>query len=344
MTSPNRDLDIIVVGAGLVGAVIASELASRGLKVAVVDSLEVASGATRRAFGLATPDLSPAHFAQTARGVGLVVQLAQQLGLTPRLMSVLHAASTPHGADALRRLAELHAGGPIQLSWETDLALPFAGAGEGLLVHNSAFIDPAILTVRLLQQPGIVVRPHFEILSLDSQGGEVVAMTSDNTVRAAAAVLAANAYTGLLSPYLADSARIVRGVVWRSRPKSRAEVSMPVWIDRGELIVGQTADLRMVVAAWDWRGERGAECPGRIHAYLEKNRPDLLNETETWSTTQTTVTPDGAPLVGALSTGRLSDARVVYALGAGPYGLAWAPIIAEQAAALVTHAGASSSS
>ena len=340
MAPQNRDVDVLVIGAGLVGAVIASELSNRGLKVAVVDALEVASGATRFALGLVTPDLSPAHFPSTARGVELLVNLARRHGLTPSLTSVLHVATAPRDASALRAQADALQSDSVKLSWETDPGIVPAGFSGGLCLQNCALVDLTMLTVRLLRQSGLVFRPHFEIQSLDSGGGSVLVMSADNTVRAGSVVLATNAYSGLLSPYLADAVRVVRGVVWRSRPKSRSEVPLPTLIDGANLVVGQGAGLRMYLAAWDWDGSHSAQLSARVHDFLETRRPDLLNETESWSATQTTVTRDGAPLVGKLSLGGAADSRVFYALGAGPYGVAWAPVMAEQVVSLVMNAGA----
>jgi len=151
-------------------------------------------------------------------------------------------------------------------------------------------------------------------------------------------VLATNAYTGLLSPYLADAVRVVRGVVWRSWPQSRPRLSMPVAIDQARVVAAQTLDTRVCVAAWGWHDNAASDLVAAARAYLDAHLPDLLNETEAWATTTATVTADGAPLVGALpassgAPGR--PGRIYYALGAGPYGLAWAPLMAEQVTRLV---------
>ena len=65
-------MDVLIIGAGVTGAVIASTLAEAGMKVAVMEALNVGSGATRRALGVATLDPREAHFADTARGLTLL--------------------------------------------------------------------------------------------------------------------------------------------------------------------------------------------------------------------------------------------------------------------------------
>jgi glycine/D-amino acid oxidase-like deaminating enzyme len=334
-----RDADVVVIGAGLVGAATAAQLAGNGLRVAVVDAQATAGGATRHALGLATPDPNPAHTANTARGVRALQSLAASVNLTPRQVSVLHLTRDENGAAALRALAaNPGAGEGNEWSWETDPTMVPDGYAGGLRSHNSILIDPASVVVRLLQQPGILVRPHTEIAALEASPNGVVAVGSDVTVQAGAIVLATNAYTGLLSPYLADAARIVRGVVWRSWPQSRPRLSMPVSIDQARVVAAQTLDMRVCVAAWGWHESTGGDQVAAARAYLDAHLPDLLNETEAWATTTTTVTSDGAPMIGALpaltgAPGR--PGRIYYALGAGPYGLAWAPLMAEQVARLV---------
>jgi glycine/D-amino acid oxidase-like deaminating enzyme len=57
----------------------------------------------------------------------------------------------------------------------------------------------------------------------------------------------------------------------------------------------------------------------------------MLDQSERWLAGTTTVTRDGAPLVGEL----VGEGKVLYAIGAGMYGPAWAPVIAERIAGLL---------
>lgn len=94
--------DVLVIGAGFTGAMIAAQLAEHGADVSVIDALPVAGGATRRALGLATTSLNPAHVQDTATGVQRLTHIATQHGVLPQPCRVLHLASTPVRADALR--------------------------------------------------------------------------------------------------------------------------------------------------------------------------------------------------------------------------------------------------
>ena len=329
----DRDTEVLVIGAGMVGALIAWQLAESGLDVSVVDAQTVGSGATRRSLGLATPSLQRAHRRQTARGVEALDTLARQHNLKPRPVSVLHVASQLDDADTLRGLvAELQADG-LDAGWEIDPAVVPGAFGGGLRVANSIMVDPVLFTTRLLQRPNIVVKQNVEIQKLERAHGCVLALAPGYSVRAGAVVLATSAYTGLLSPYLADSMQVARGTLWRSHPQPIALAchSMPVLVDGGRIAAAQTTDMRVCVQAWRWNNRTDGDPTHDARAYLNAHMLELLSETETWLSAISIASRDGGPLVGTLSgNDRSSGGNVFYALAPGAFGLAWAPIIAEQ--------------
>lgn len=334
-TSPGRvdcDTDALVIGGGIVGALIAWQLAEHGLAVSVVDAQAIGSGATRRSAGLVTPSLHRAHRRQTARGVEMLTALARRHSLKARSVSALHVASRHDDADALRGLvSELQADG-IDAAWETDPAIVPAGFGGGLRVAGSVMVDPALLATRLLQRPNIVVRQNVEAQKIERGHGRALALAPGYSIRAGAVIVAAGAYAGLLSPYLADAAQIGRGAIWRSRPQAAALPcqSAPVVVDGGRIVAAQTDDLRVSVGAWRW-DSRGEGDPVRdARGYLSAHMPDLLAETELWLSSTCVVSRDGGPLVGALSGNDGVSGGVFYALAPGAFGLAWAALIAEQ--------------
>jgi glycine/D-amino acid oxidase-like deaminating enzyme len=334
-----KDTDVLIIGAGLVGAMVANQLADKGLHVAVVDANGVANCATRRAAGLATPQLSAATAVDTARGVDIITNTVLRHGLTPRACRVLHVASTPGGTDALRALYE-GLQGRLKMSWETKPGVVPEGFTAGVLVHHSLLLDLAALTAKLLQHPRIAMQPNVEVQSLESDRGMMNALASDYTIRSDTVVLATNAYAGLLSPYLADAARVVPGVAWSSRPLEKENaimqrmlqvVPMPLVIDGAHLLVTQTLDWRLRVNAWDWDGPDDDDPAEDVQRFLRAHLPDLLDYTDQWVSGAATVTQDGVPLVGQLA----GEGRVIYALGAGMYGPAWAPIIAERVGQMI---------
>ena len=324
---------------------IAANLAEQGAQVSVIDALHVAGGATRRALGLATPSLNPAHVKETAQGVQRLTHLATQHGVLPQACRVLHVASTPARADALR-LNGLSLSG-TQFKWETSPSLVPSGFGGGLSVNGSAVLDIGMLTTKLLQHRGITVHTGIEVNQLEFHEGRMMALAAGYTIRASSVVLATNAYCGLLSPYLADSVQFARGVLWTSRmieanPISEDDdaddvvpIQMPLIADNGKLTVVPGTDDRVRLAAWQWDESLGSaptsDPTDDVQQFLSQHLPHLAQHTELWQNSVTTMTHDGAPLVGKLD----GEGRVFYAVGLGLYGLAWGPVVAERMTELV---------
>ncbi|MCS7059683.1 MAG: FAD-dependent oxidoreductase [Anaerolineae bacterium] len=326
--SVDHDAAVLIIGAGIVGALIASHLAERGLDVAVIDAQEIGGSATRRSIGLATPDPRRAHRQQTARGVEQLTTIARRHRIEPRVMRVLHVAGRPDDAEALRRMvADLHADG-IEAQWIVDPSLVPRAYSGGLHVGNSVLIDPLLLVTRLLEHDKIAVKQNVEVYRLERRRSHILALALGYTVRAGAVVLAGGVYAGLLSPYLADSIHVARGTVWRSHPQPPIPPydTTAILVEGGHVSVAQTAEGRLRLGAWGWSEDQSNEPALRARSYLEQHLPGMLSQTESWVSATAVSTRDGAPLVGTLSS------QVHYALSAGAFGLAWAPIIAEQIA------------
>jgi glycine/D-amino acid oxidase-like deaminating enzyme len=331
----NADMDVLVIGAGVTGAVIASTLADAGMRVAVIEALSVGSGATRRALGVATLDPREAHVAETARGLSLLKQMAERKGVMTQSTPALHLGTTPEREAALRQVASAHS--DSHLEWLSDTRRLPDGFAGGLLAHDSAMIDLDLLVMRLLQHPNITVRQQAEAFELQSRTEKTYVQCQGYTVPAARVVLATNAYSGLLSPYLSESVRIARGMVFTSHPlngdakggPAAAQYSMPMLVNDASLMLAPARESRIKAAAWMW--EDGTADPYFVlRAFLRRLDGDLSQQAAQWNAGVTTATDDGAPLVGKLA----GDGNVMYALGLGPFGLAWAPIVAERIAAL----------
>ena len=329
-------MDVLIIGAGVTGAVIASTLAEAGMKVAVMEALNVGSGATRRALGVATLDPREAHFADTARGLTLLKQLAERRGVMMQSSPALHLGTTPEREAALREVANAH--NDSHLEWLSDTRRLPNGFSGGLLAHDSALVDIDLLLMRLLRHPNITVQQQVEAFDLQSYKGDSMVLGQGFTVRAPRVVLATNAYSGLLSPYLSESVNIARGMVFTSHPltgsvkddgQANTQHALPMIVNDASLIMTPTRDARIKAAAWVW--EDGDTDPYfMLRAFLRRLDGDLSQQAAQWNAGVTTVTDDGAPLVGTL----VGEGNVMYALGLGPFGLAWAPIVAERIAEL----------
>jgi glycine/D-amino acid oxidase-like deaminating enzyme len=303
-------IDTLVIGAGLVGACVARALAESGRAVTVATAQGVAEGATRRSIGLVTAD--PEHPAATEAGVRDLLAWAGRLNVAVR---------------------------PVTARWYPNRnVMQLDDPAERVDSRPAALMDLAKLTLRLLMHPAITVRQHVEIQAIERPRAAPLspleAIVPGERLFATRIVLAANAYAGLLSPYLADAMTLARGAVWVSRPLDPGELpglAAPVVVGRGRLIAAQTPDGRVRIGSWTVAGAPLAEDPDDLtRRFLKRNFPAALDEIAWRQTGVSSESRDGEPLVGRLP----GETGVMYALGAGPFGAAWAMSMAARIAGM----------
>ena len=174
--------DVVIVGAGIVGAACAAELAARGLRVAVLDVQGIGGGATAAGMGhIVVMNDSAAEFALSRYSRDLWLELAPQLRTRDAFArcGTLWVAADAEELDAAR---EMHAGFVAQdvaaqlldehalYDCEPSLA---AGMAGGLLIgHDSIVYAPSAAQWLLTQSPGaarIDVRLHAQAVAVDAQ-------------------------------------------------------------------------------------------------------------------------------------------------------------------------------
>jgi D-hydroxyproline dehydrogenase subunit beta len=174
--------DALIVGAGIVGAACAAELAARGLRVTVLDAQGIGGGATAAGMGhIVVMNDSPAEFALSRYSRDLWLDLAPQLQTRDAFArcGTLWVAADAEELDAAR---EMHAGFVARdvaaqlldehalYDCEPSLA---AGMAGGLLIgHDSIVYAPSAAQWLLTQSPGaarIDVRLHAQAVAIDAQ-------------------------------------------------------------------------------------------------------------------------------------------------------------------------------
>ena len=152
--------DVVVVGAGIVGAACARELAAGGLKTLVMDAGGVGGGATAAGMGhIVAMDDSPAQLALTSYSQRLWHELAEQLPNDAEFEScgTLWVASDDEEMDEVRRKQKVYALAGVRsevlsadaLAQEEPHLRPLAGA---LLVPSDAVLYPPCAAGYLIRE------------------------------------------------------------------------------------------------------------------------------------------------------------------------------------------------
>ncbi|WP_345816069.1 FAD-binding oxidoreductase [Paraburkholderia sp. PREW-6R] len=173
--------DVLVIGAGIVGAACAAELAARGLRVDVLDAHGIGGGATAAGMGhIVVMNDSPAELALSRYSRDLWLELAPCLRTRDafarcgtlwvaededewQAARAMHAAFDAQGIAAhLLDARELH---------ECEPALAPSMAGGLRVEHDSIVYAPTVAEWLLTRSPGashICVRPGVAVRSVDA--------------------------------------------------------------------------------------------------------------------------------------------------------------------------------
>ncbi|MGK5733101.1 NAD(P)/FAD-dependent oxidoreductase [Streptomyces sp. URMC 124] len=225
----NSSSDVIVVGAGVVGAACAYYAARSGLSVTVVDRGPVAGGTTGAGEGnLLVSDKEPGPELELARlSTRLWRELAQDLParIEYEAKGGLVVASDDSGMAALRKFAAAQAGAgvtaeeiPAERLHEAEPHLA-PGLGGGFLYPQDAQVQPALAAAHLLRASGARVRTGEEVTA--------VLTGADGRVRGVR-----TAVTELRAPFVVNAAG-----TWGGEVARLAGAHLPVLPRRGFVLV-----------------------------------------------------------------------------------------------------------
>lgn len=202
--------DVVVVGAGIVGAACALECASRGLRTAVVEGRGIGSGATAAGMGhIVVMDDSPAQMALTHYSQRLWQEIAGRLpaDVEYEQCGTLWVASDEEEMREVRRKSDVYGAagirteildGKMLADAEPHLRMPLAGA---LRVPSDAVLYPPCAAGHLLHEALSVGAHLFTQQALWAQAGEV--RLGDGTQLSATRIVnASGADAGALLPDL----------------------------------------------------------------------------------------------------------------------------------------------
>jgi glycine/D-amino acid oxidase-like deaminating enzyme len=227
-----RSADVVVVGAGVVGAACAYFAAHAGLRVVVVDRGPVAGGTSSGGEGnLLISDKAPGPELELMRhslalwrslGLGEDVEYDPKGGLV--------VAATQAGLDGLRAMAATHREADVEAVDVEPAALPSyeplltPGLAGGAFYPGDAQVQPMLAAAHLLRagaafQPGASFEPGAAVTAIERDAAGRVA-----GVRTARGRIATPAVVNAAGPWSPDVARL-------------ADVELPIMPRRGFILV-----------------------------------------------------------------------------------------------------------
>ncbi len=338
--------DIVVVGAGLVGAVVAARLAREGFKTAVLEARSIAGGATGCSAGMVLTGLG-AHYnwavsaygrqkaqeiwALTAEGRERLIETAEQLWVPVEQTGSFALAVEDAEVDALRESAELLREDGFD-AWFSSTDPLERGFRAALHQPNDVMVDATALTRSLLAADDVIVHEETEVSKLEQAGDYVRVWARGRTVLCSAVVLAVNGYAPLLDAYFADKIAPTRSLVFVTDPLDAIVLERPCYADYGYEYCRQLPDRRLLLGAWRRRSasnqetEMGDVVRDGLLRLASRHFPDVDIRNVTRQSGVMGFTSDSLPLVGALP----NLPQAYFAVGFGGRGLAWTFVAAER--------------
>ncbi len=336
--------DVVVVGAGLVGAAVAARLTREGLDTVILEAGRVAAGATGRSAGMVLAGL-PGHYswavsvygrrsahhlwALTAGGRDRLLQAADRLGVSVERTGSMALAVDEEEADMLWESARLLREDGFDASF--SLTDPLDRGFQGVLRRRGdAVVDASTLTQALLALDGIVVHEGAEVHAVEPVADGFRVWSPRRTVLCSAVVMGVNGYAALAHPYLSQNVRPAVGHVCSVEMADDVLPREPCTFAHGSAFLRALPGGRALIGGWSrqWpSAHRG--CPSdRVVELASRHFPEVRLTSLDCSSGLVGLTPDGLPLLGALP----GLPHVYFAVGFGGRGLCWAFVAAERLA------------
>ena len=341
--------EVVVVGAGLVGVLVAARLTREGLDTVVLEARRVTGGATGRCLGVVLAGLPREYswavsvygrqrareiWALTVGGRDRLVETAKRLGVPIQRSGSLALAVDDEEADALWDSAQLLREDGFDVSYSLTDPLD-RGFEAALHQYGAVMVNAAALTRAVVTAEGIAVREGTEVTAIEATGGGIRVWAHGRTILCSTVVLAVNGYAALVDPYLARNVAPVLGVVLSAGPLKGAPIQRPCTAARGRVFLRPLLDGRLLVGSW--RQGQSLAGAGRLGeslgAFVTRHFPEVdLASVDRWSEVMG-FTADGLPIAGSLP--RMPQAY--FAVGLGGRGLSWAFVVADRLVDAMLH-------
>ena len=211
----DRNADVVVIGAGIVGGAVAHQLSRRGLRVAVIErgepnqqgsgttaaNIHVQAIHTRRPGQHVPVDvrrLLPLQYAARSRWTDLEIELGTDLGFTPSGGLMLAETAGEVNSLTIKHVWETESGLGTEILSGDQVRSEYPFVAEGVTAATwcalDGFADPQLVTPAYLaaaQRNGAQLVTHSEVRALERVGSEW-AVTAGTTVWHSPFVVAAS--------------------------------------------------------------------------------------------------------------------------------------------------------
>lgn len=351
-SQPLREVDVLVVGAGLVGSAAAHFLTQAGREVVIIDKGDPGSGASGRNAGFMITGLDTYYHKATEHYGHAVVRetwtLSQRthaywrefaaagdvpldpcgsmlLAESPEEARDLEAAARALEADGIDVV--YHAGDPLRRGYHAAIEQP-----------QDAAVQPYLLTRSICQRSGAELITNCELYRINQVGQECVKVYTRRFVfQARKVLLCMNAYSPLVEPYFAGKIIPTRAQCLVTAPLPEPPLNTCGYSDYGYMYYRTTFDGRLLIGGGrktnkplenDTTDDRITDpVQAVLDAYLRERFPEVTAPVERRWAGIMGFTADGLPLVGTLPDKR----DVGFAAGFTGHGLALGAGVAERA-------------
>jgi len=260
-------MNVVVIGAGVVGCAVAYELAARGASVRVLDAREVGQGATRASAGVLCPYIeghAAALLQLGARSLGLYDDFLARVSHDARQPieyernGTLEIATSDEEAAALKSIAARHRSGGVEHKYVDGAAarsLEPAISGDvtgALLVPVHGYVVPTVFTSALAAAAiarGASLSRNTPVRRIEPISDRLRVSTDSDPIEAGAGGRAAGSWSQDVGLVPRPPVKPIRGQLlhlrFESRPVSRviwgAKCYLVPWQD-GSLLVGATVE------------------------------------------------------------------------------------------------------
>ena len=354
--APPRSCDVVVIGAGITGALVADALSAEGLSVLVLDRRAPASGSTAASTSLLSyeidvnlVDLSGMIGEERAVGAyrlsqGSVQDLSALAAQLPQSSGFVHCASVRlasqrrHGTKLQQEVALRERHGLDAEYWSAEQVEQRYGFPSHGAIHTgtAGVLDPVRLTRALLSRAvgrGARLLARTPARDVRPRGGDLVVVTDQGETQAHWVVYA----MGYEMPPALRAGMVALHTTYALVTEPLEDLGP--W--KGACIVWETArpysymrateDCRVMIGGADmpfkdaaWRDRFMPDRTRRLEKQLRKWLPALETETAfTWAGTFGE-TRDGLPYIGPMP----DCPQALYALGYGANGITFGAIAA----------------